>query len=437
MTAAIHVEHLSKRYRITGDGQGYRTLRETLSGLAAVPLSWLRGGRSAPSKDHDFWALDDVSLRIEAGEVVGLIGGNGAGKSTLLKILCRVTSPTGGRVTLRGRVGALLEVGTGFHPELTGRENVYLNGAILGMTRREITRKFDQIVEFAEIERFLDTPVKRYSSGMYVRLAFAVAAHLEPEILLIDEVLAVGDAAFQRKCMGKMGQVAQQGRTIVFVSHNMAAISRLCERVLWIDGGKLKESGPAEAVVTKYLASASERVGEVTFEDSHRAPGSEFIRLEAVRLRGSDGRITSVLDGRSAFSVEVQYRVLKPSNNYRIGVRLLAHDGTVVLITTDMDDHEELARAPGVYVSRCNIPGEFLNYGNYFVTIGCDFPMMRTHFSVQHALSFQMTPIGGVGSNVSDGRSGILRIRLPWDVERVDVGADSEPVMHDAGGRSR
>jgi lipopolysaccharide transport system ATP-binding protein len=359
-------------------------------------------------------------LRIEPGEVVGLIGSNGAGKSTLMKILSRITPPTTGKVTLNGRVGSLLEVGTGFHPELTGRENIYLNGAILGMSRREIAEKFDEIVEFAEISKFLDTPVKRYSSGMYVRLAFAVAAHLEPEILLVDEVLAVGDAAFQRKCMGKMGQVAQHGRTIVLVSHNMAAITRLCGQVFWMEGGRLKESGNAESVVAKYLAAGSANTGEVTFGEDPPAPGSAHIRLQAVRLR-SGNEVTPMINARSAFTVEVQYQILQASKDFRVGIRLLAQDGTVVLSTTDMDHEEDFLRTPGIYTSYCNLPGEFLNYGSYVVSVGCDFPMMQSHFLVEHALSFQIVPIGGVGSHVSDGRTGLVRVRLPWDIERQEA----------------
>ena len=226
---AIRVEHLGKQYRLGGQQARYATFRETVVKAAKAPVRWLKGERR--SEQNKFWALDDVSFEVKQGEAVGIIGRNGAGKSTLLKILCRITSPTRGRVDVYGRVGSLLEVGTGFHPELTGRENIFLNGAILGMSRKEIHRKFDEIVDFAEIEKFLDTPVKYYSSGMYVRLAFAVAAHLEPEILVVDEVLAVGDAEFQKKCLGKMGDVANEGRTVLFVSHNMGAVQTLCSNV--------------------------------------------------------------------------------------------------------------------------------------------------------------------------------------------------------------
>jgi len=254
----LSIERLGKRYRLRHrtDEAPYTTLRDTIAGAVTAPFRWASGAGAAAASIDDFWALRDVSFNVGAGEVVGIIGRNGAGKSTLLKILSRITEPTTGRVTLRGRVASLLEVGTGFHPELTGRENIFLNGAILGMTRQEIRRNFDSIVSFAEVERFLDTPVKRYSSGMYVRLAFAVAAHLEPDILVIDEVLAVGDAEFQKKSLGKMHDVSRGGRTVLFVSHNMAAVQALCTRAIWLDRGVVAAEGATQAVIGKYLQGA-------------------------------------------------------------------------------------------------------------------------------------------------------------------------------------
>lgn len=420
MDHAILVEGVGKRYQLTQATAGYRTLREALVDLAKAPLRRLRSGSGeAPTKE--FWALQNVDVTIRQGEVVGVVGRNGAGKSTFLKLLARVTKPTTGHIRLNGRVGSLLEVGTGFHPELTGRENIFLNGAILGLSRREITQRFDEIVEFAEVTQFLDTPVKRYSSGMYVRLAFAVAAHLEPEILLVDEVLAVGDSAFQRKCLGKMGEVARGGRTILFVSHNMAAVTRLCQRALWFDTGQLRDDGDPESIVARYLAAGAGTGGEVCFPNEQRreAPGSEYVTLEAIRVRGGDGSLQPTVDVRYPFSIEVQYRVLRRTSGLRIGIRLAAHDGTVLLSTTDADDDEERIREPGVFVSRCETPGEFLNYGLYYVTVGCDFPMQQTHFLVEHGLAFQIAPTGGAGGHISDGRTGVLRLRLPWTVEPV------------------
>ncbi len=289
MAPAVRVEGLGKRYRLEGGGDcwRYRSLREDLVRWAKAPLRLLRGGVS--SRSEDFWALRDVGFDLEPGEVLGIIGRNGAGKSTLLKVLSRITSPTEGRVELRGRVGSLLEVGTGFHPELTGRENVFLNGSLLGMGRREIARKFDDIVAFAEVEKFLDTPVKRYSSGMYVRLAFAVAAHLEPEILVVDEVLAVGDTEFQKKCLNKMGDVAHQGRTILFVSHNMAAVMNLCRRAVLLERGRLRLLGSAREVVSRYLEAADTAATTPLGERRDRSGEGRF-RFEEVALLDGAGR---------------------------------------------------------------------------------------------------------------------------------------------------
>jgi lipopolysaccharide transport system ATP-binding protein len=290
MAFVVRVEGLGKRYRLeSGGGEGfrYRSLREDVARWAKAPLRLLRGAR-APRRE-DFWALRDVGFELDSGEVLGIIGRNGAGKSTLLKVLSRITRPTTGQVELRGRVGSLLEVGTGFHPELTGRENVFLNGSLLGMSRREIARKFDEIVAFAEVEKFLDTPVKRYSSGMYVRLAFAVAAHLEPEILIVDEVLAVGDAEFQKKCLNKMGDVAGQGRTILFVSHNMGAVQNLCRRAILMEHGRLRMLGTAREVVARYLEASDTAAATPVGERRDRSGEGRF-RFEEVILLDGEGR---------------------------------------------------------------------------------------------------------------------------------------------------
>ena len=288
MSAIINVENLGKLYQVGRQQAGYATLRETLTDAARAPLGWFRRRDDDGEPGGEFWALRDVSFEVMPGEVVGVVGRNGAGKSTLLKILSRITEPTTGRVRLYGQIASLLEVGTGFHPELTGRENVYLSGAILGMRRTEIARRFDEIVAFSEIERFIDTPVKRYSSGMYVRLAFAVAAHLEPEILIIDEVLAVGDAQFQQKCLGKMGEAARGGRTIIFVSHNMGAVNQLCGRAVHIAGGRVKEVGPARQVVTRYLSELF-RTGEEDLDQLRLSREHTSVRFTRVEMSADDG----------------------------------------------------------------------------------------------------------------------------------------------------
>lgn len=416
MQPAIQVDKLCKRYYLGVARDAYRTLRDTI--MEAVP--WRRRNGSSASK-REFWALRDVSFEVQPGEIVGIIGRNGAGKSTLLKILSRIVEPTSGRAEMRGRLGSLLEVGTGFHQELTGSENIYLNGAILGMSRAEIKRKFDDIVAFSEIEQFLDTPVKRYSSGMYVRLAFAVAAHLEPELLIVDEVLAVGDVSFQRKCLGKMSEVAQLGRTILFVTHNMGAITHLCKRAIWLEKGHVRTVGEVNSVVAEYLGSCMSDCGEVTFDESSaHCPASEYVALRAVRLRDHLGRVVSTFDVRQPFNVEMEYDILRPALNLRIGLRLVAQEGTVVLSTTDRDcDDEAHIRKPGRHVSRCSIPGNFLNYGQYYVSVGADFPMSRVHFALDSVLAFRVDATGGVGGHIADGRLGLLRLQLPWVIEQT------------------
>jgi lipopolysaccharide transport system ATP-binding protein len=416
---ALRVENLSKQYQIAALQCRHDTLRDQLvDGLKSV----FRRHGSSHSGKNTFWALHHVSLEVKQGDAVGIIGRNGAGKSTLLKILARVTEPSAGRAEIYGRVGSLLEVGTGFDRELSGRENIYLSGAILGMRKAEIDRKFDEIVAFADVEKFVDTPVKRYSSGMYLRLAFAVAAHLEPEILLVDEVLAVGDATFQKKCLGKMAEVAGAGRTVLFTSHNMAAITHLCKWGIWLDGGQLRTYGSAGEVVAQYLASGVQEFhGEVTFSAfSQRTPGSDYIRLLAARIKDEEGRITSSLDVRQPFTIEMQYEILRRVSHLRVGVTLTAADGADVLSSTDMDDIEDgLEREPGIYISQCTIPGDFLNYGQYFVSVGADTPMIQSHFFLDRELALRIEQTGGVGGSIPDGRRGLLRLRLPWDIEKL------------------
>jgi len=413
---AIRVEGLSKQYALAAGKVRHDTLRDEIMG----GLNGLFGGRGRGSSQTGHWALRDVSFNINQGDVVGIVGRNGSGKSTLLKLLSRITEPTKGRAELRGRVGSLLEVGTGFDRELTGRENIYLNGAILGMKKREIDRKFDEIVAFSEVEKFIDTPVKHYSSGMYVRLAFGVAAHLEPEILILDEVLAVGDARFQARCLGKMSEVAGDGRTVVFVSHSMSAVSRFCPRCIWLDQGVLKDFGPTKGVVEKYLAAGSEDAGQITYAPAN-APGSEYVRLRSVRVMNGNGDPSAAVAGHLPICIEMEYETLRETTGLRLGVTLIGGDGTVLLSSKDLDTMpEDLKRSAGRHISRCELPPNFLNFGQYFISVGADFPMVQSHFHVYRALSFRVEAIEGNRSHIPDNREGLLRMAFPWTMERLN-----------------
>ena len=434
---AIKVDGLSKRYRIGAQQHGYKTLKERLNSRATAPFRALRslaggngrssnGNGTAPSapvskRGETIWALKDVSFEVKRGEVVGIIGRNGAGKSTLLKILSRITEPTEGYADIHGRVASLLEVGTGFQPELTGRENIYLNGSILGMKHAEIRRKFDEIVSFAEVEKFIDTPVKHYSSGMYVRLAFAVAAHLEPEILLVDEVLAVGDAAFQKKCLGKIGDVAKQGRTVLFVSHNMGAVNRLCSSAIWLNDGQIQFVGETELAVTNYLSTGAQFGSERRWR-ALEAPGNDKVRLRAVRLlNGDHDRVTNV-DVRRSLYVEIEYDLLADISSFRTAFRLVSSDGTVILTSAESSDNcwGEHSREPGNYVSRCEIPGNFLNIGQYSITVSGDIPFVQELFLVDNCLSFHVEQTGSHSGRFPERWPGLICPRLEWEVKRND-----------------
>ena len=359
MKPIIKAENVSKQYHIGPQKISYDTLREMLADKMRAPFKRL--GRNGSSESERFWALKDINFEVYPGEILGIIGRNGAGKSTLLKILSRITDPTSGRVELYGRVGSLLEVGTGFHPELSGRENIFLNGTILGMSRREITRKFDEIVAFAEVERFLDTPVKRYSSGMYVRLAFAVAAHLEPEILLVDEVLAVGDVAFQKKCLGKMGEVASEGRTVLFVSHDMRAIRSLCSSAIHLQSGQMVMKGEVREAIGSYAASAS--FAECTFP-----VGTEDIVVHNFSILQNGARVETI-DGSLPFDVKVNFEVLRDLNLFRTGIYLKTPVGDTVLRSFIGDWHPEREDInAGTYEATLSVPGRFLMGGNYLVS---------------------------------------------------------------------
>ena len=423
---AIRVEGLGKRYRI-GELQSYKALRDTLTRAVSAPFrataSIFSGRRPAdttrPSR-HSIWALKDVSMEIKHGEVVGIIGRNGAGKSTLLKILSRITEPTEGYAEVRGRVGSLLEVGTGFHPELTGRENVYLNGAILGMKKREINRKFDEIVAFAEIERFLDTPVKFYSSGMYVRLAFSVAAHLEPEILLVDEVLAVGDAEFQRRCLGKMQDVAGAGRTVIFVSHNMAAVQRLCSRAVLLEGGGVAHSGPVQQVIDGYLHSGMQQLGERVWNDPATAPGDDVARLRAVRACNPQGQVASQFKVTEPFCIEVEFWVLAPDNRLDVGLDFYNGAGDSIFVTSDFQDKawNHRNRPVGIHTSRCHLPGNLLNEGTISVNAAVVTNPRGVHVIEKDAITLRIIddfePGGARGNYTREWPGGAVRPLMEW-----------------------
>lgn len=369
MSSVISVENLSKKYIIGHQKQErYTTLRDVLTNGAKRFTDKLTHPFAAKQNDHtheEFWALKDVSFDIQQGDRVGIIGRNGAGKSTLLKILSRITEPTSGKVSIKGRVASLLEVGTGFHPELSGRENIFLNGAILGMSKAEIKKKFDEIVAFAEVEKFLDTPVKRYSSGMYVRLAFAVAAHLEPEILIVDEVLAVGDAQFQKKCLGKMESAGREGRTVLFVSHNMVALKSLCEKAIWLNAGSVVENGRAEDVVTNYLDNGVPVNMHQVWSDTESAPGNKSVRLHTVKI-SYEGEATGE-NLTVASPVDMEFEFWNYEQNALLNFSVVLYDNQDVCIFNTASTAK--AYPKGIVKGTCHIPGNFLNDGAYRVRL--------------------------------------------------------------------
>jgi lipopolysaccharide transport system ATP-binding protein len=370
---AVRVERLGKFYRLgTKRAAGESSLREALARVLSTPFRALRTSSPATRRNvSDYvWALRNVSFEVPRGQILGIIGPNGAGKSTLLKILSRIVEPTEGRAEIHGKVGSLLEVGTGFHPELTGRENIYLSGALLGMRKAEIDRKLDEIVAFAEIEKFIETPVKRYSSGMYVRLAFAVAAHLEPDILIIDEVLAVGDAAFQRKCLSKMEDVRQHGRTVLFVSHNTSAVTRLCQRAILISDGAILKDGPAAHVASAYLLANLSTTAERVWSDAATAPGNDIVRLRSVRVRTEEGVTTDNVDIRRPVGIEMVYDVLEPAPPLVPYYQFANEAGLCIFGAQDLDpEWRRRSRPTGQFTSVAWIPGNLLAEGVIVLTV--------------------------------------------------------------------
>lgn len=423
---SIRAENLGKQYRLGQYVSDYQTLRDVLVETASTPVKWLRRDRTQSADaatPQTIWALRNVSFELSRGQVLGVIGRNGAGKSTLLKLLSRVTEPSEGYAEIHGRVGSLLEVGTGFHPELTGRENIYLNGAILGMKRVEIDRKFDEIVSFAEVPDFIDTPVKRYSSGMYLRLAFAVAAHLEPEILVVDEVLAVGDAEFQRKCLGKMSEVAHEGRTVLFVSHNMSAIARLTQDTIVLDQGRIAFSAPTAEAIDFYMTSGIAQAGERLWEDLPRSDvQSEFIPI-ALRVLDDQGRITNQIFSTKSFIVEFEYELSQDVTGLRTGIYLSTSRGEPVFTSFDTDKQQSYekhgVREAGRYVSRCVFPSDLLNEGRFVLGVNASSFRIKSYFTDELALSFIVDGTGAPGSHWAEQRRGPLRPALTWEISEA------------------
>ncbi|MBF2067325.1 MAG: ABC transporter ATP-binding protein [Calothrix sp. C42_A2020_038] len=424
----IRVENISKKYVLSHqqEGSSQKTFRDAITeGTKSLTKKLIKPSKEVynPTRE-EFWALKDVSFEIKQGDRVGIIGRNGAGKSTLLKVLSRIVEPTKGNIKIRGRIASLLEVGTGFHPELTGRENIFLNGAILGMSKVEIKRKFDEIVAFAEIEKFLDTPVKRYSSGMYVRLAFAVAAHLEPEILIVDEVLAVGDSNFQKKCLGKMENVAAQGRTVLFVSHSMETVTRLCNTAVLLKEGSVQISGATDKVISAYLKSDFGTTAMRRWNDINKAPGNNIVRLVEVKVHGENGKVNDSFDITKPIGITMTYEVLQDEKVFTHSINLYNDTGIHLLSSHDIvSPLREKPRVKGCYSSTMWIPGNFLAEGNIIVSAAIIEPdPFVVHFHELDAVAFSVfDPMDGTSAR---GKytlifPGVVRPILNWDTKIV------------------
>jgi lipopolysaccharide transport system ATP-binding protein len=421
---AIRAEGLGKQYRIGQRQRGYKRFTETVTDTLMAPFRRLGRSGRAPSPDEMIWALKDVSFEVKQGEAIGIIGRNGAGKSTLLKILSRITEPTEGRAELHGRVASLLEIGTGFHPELTGRENIYLSGTIMGMNRAEIQRKFDEIVDFSGVAQFLNTPVKRYSSGMHVRLAFAVAAYLEPEILLVDEVLAVGDAEFQKKCLGKMDEVAGGGRTVLFVSHNLGMIVSLCPRAILLDSGLVSMDSLSSDVVTNYYTLGSSSSYSIDFRRQSRKIGDQFATLLDAHIEDEQGNHVGELDIRSPFRVQMTYALhtatpQPPYPNFHFYNTL----GVCVFVTSGGRGYRA---EKGLYQATCCIPGNFLNNDTYSVGLALTFTHSGSHVSFYEQAALLVTIRDPIDETLEETRSGYsgtipgaVRPKLDWLIRRI------------------
>ena len=428
----IEVANLSKKYTISHQ-RSYLALRDSIASGLSKPFAFLRQKKGKSLENEVFWALKEVSFQVKEGEVLGVIGRNGAGKTTLLKILSRITFPTAGKVRLRGRIGSLLEVGTGFHPELTGRENIYFNGAILGMKNREIGKKFDEIVDFSGVEKFLDTPIKRYSSGMQVRLAFSVAAHLEPEILLVDEVLAVGDVQFQKKCLGKMENVSRCGRTILFVSHNMNAIRTLCGRTIMLEAGRISLDSDTEAVVARYLdQNLSQGVVLKGKELSSRVEGSfdrlnPLIRLEEVGVYNDQGVPSKIFNSDQAITIGITYRCRASISDLRLIIYIVDEENKQILTTVNIDSVPEAdfsRKKPGVYRSVCCIPPNLFGEKRLFVSVHLEYPKIE-HFVLDRVLGFDVV-FHGYNTISAIFKQSFFRPQLAWQSEYIGEAAKGD-----------
>jgi len=422
----ISVKNLGKRYLLgQGGGEGYRVLRDVMAN--AVKDLFKKNNENVDQQE--FWALKDITFDVRVGEKIGIIGWNGAGKSTLLKILSEITEPTEGEVRINGRVASLLEVGTGFHPELTGRENIFMNGAILGMRHAEIKKKFDEIVAFAEVEKFLDTPVKRYSSGMYVRLAFAVAAHLEPEILLVDEVLAVGDIQFQKKCLGKMEEISSGGRTVLFVSHNMSSVRNLCQRTILLTNGKIEKEGPSVDIINYYISKSHiNESGSVKWDISDTVPGNNDLKVHSVSVVSSQGDITSEFTTDQDVTIEIKFWNFKEGEKYIVNINLKSSDDLWVFTSVNApsanigkDIWYEKPYCVGLYKTECRIPANLLNNGKYYVYIAIAYQKINEAIvQLEDVISFSVYDIGEMSKEYNGPWLGPIRPKLYWNTELID-----------------
>lgn len=430
--AAISVDHVSKQYRIGVDAGDlkYRSLRQAISDACLAPVRRLSRVRDQEAKDDTIWVLKDVSFDVSPGEVIGLIGRNGSGKSTMLKILSRITAPTKGKVQVHGRIGSLLEVGTGFHPDLTGRENVFLNGSILGMKHREIQRQFDAIVDFADITQFLDTPVKRYSSGMYVRLAFAVAAHLNPEILLVDEVLAVGDVDFQRKCIGSMQSVANSGRTVVLVSHNLALIEKLCRSAVWLDKGDLRLTGTAEEVVADYVKQSRSWISSNLLDYPHRKPGS-MARFSSIQILDRNGQECHDLPVGSDIMIKLGIEADQPIRQPCVAATIVTPHNQRIFYCSSRDAGYDLPAMEGRYSLTCHLSSLNLLAGRYYIDLSLHDPAHREYDSIPSAGYFDIRRTDVLNSGIPLGQEhGLVFFNSQWELRS----AGEEGLLAHAGG---